>query len=88
MFLFLGKWTEILNSTSFSILKFTEKIITDSFAVQRTSLQNLKENYYDKIYITDNYSIKKINNIPVYVWEVATVNTNQTVNNSYQDDVF
>ena len=32
--------------------------------------------------------MKKINNIPVYVWEVATVNTIQTQNNSYQDDVF
>ena len=35
-----------------------------------------------------NRRMKKINNIPVYVWEVTTINTNQVQNNSYQNDVF
>jgi predicted P-loop ATPase len=35
-----------------------------------------------------NRRMKKVNNIPVYVWEVSTINTNQVHNNSYQNDVF
>ena len=35
-----------------------------------------------------NRRMKKINNIPVYVWEVTTINTNQVQNTSYQNDVF
>lgn len=35
-----------------------------------------------------NRRMKKINNIPVYVWEVTTINTNQVQNNTYQNDVF
>jgi predicted P-loop ATPase len=35
-----------------------------------------------------NRRMKKVNNIPVYVWEVSTINTNQVQNNSYQNDVF
>jgi predicted P-loop ATPase len=35
-----------------------------------------------------NRRMKKVNNIPVYVWEVSTINTNQLQNNSYQNDVF
>jgi len=35
-----------------------------------------------------NRRMKKINNIPVYVWEVSAINTNISHNNSYQNDVF
>lgn len=35
-----------------------------------------------------NRRMKKINNIPVYVWEVTTINNNQVQNTSYQNDVF
>jgi predicted P-loop ATPase len=35
-----------------------------------------------------NRRMKKVNNIPVYVWEVSTINTNQVQNTSYQNDVF
>ena len=35
-----------------------------------------------------NRRMKKINNIPVYVWEVNAINTNISHNNSYQNDVF
>jgi len=35
-----------------------------------------------------NRRMKKVNNIPVYVWEVSTINTNQVHTNGYNHDVF
>ena len=35
-----------------------------------------------------NRRMKKVNNIPVYVWEVSTINTNHVHNNGYNHDVF